>query len=407
MRSAFLTHEPFYPPSGGGSAEAVYLVGELVRRGHSVHVFCPDFPDSGAAMARFQCQFQLFTGWPMGRYARWRNLKYLLYPGRLEQMVLKSSLENASPASFQFDLILGQHTISAVAAGRLRSRLQTPVILNYLDYLTGFMETWPAWVAPPPLVRALTRFELSLPSRYRVDGVLAVSSPLADRLAASGYPRDRILPILYGYDAGWFRPSSDPIPDGPPVVVMHGSFDRHHLGTIAEKAVVEIARRRPEVAFRFVGRMTDGLRAFTERIEKQCPSLRLQLPGFGPYESVADQLKNADVGLIPYEESNGTHCAFVAKAVEYLGCGLPVASTPLMNLTRYFAEEPAMAFGGFDGQSLAGVVLGWLDRSRIERRELGVRASARVATELDWSVITRRAVDFMEATVARSGLHRP
>src|SRR5947208_3590207 len=45
MRVAFLTHEPFYPPSGGGSAEAVYLVQELIQRGHEVHLFCPAFPD--------------------------------------------------------------------------------------------------------------------------------------------------------------------------------------------------------------------------------------------------------------------------------------------------------------------------------------------------------------------------
>ena len=32
LRIAFLTHEPFYPPSGGGSAEAVYLVEEMARR---------------------------------------------------------------------------------------------------------------------------------------------------------------------------------------------------------------------------------------------------------------------------------------------------------------------------------------------------------------------------------------
>ena len=41
MRLAFLTHEPFYPPSGGGSAEAVYLVEEMVARGWEVHLFCP------------------------------------------------------------------------------------------------------------------------------------------------------------------------------------------------------------------------------------------------------------------------------------------------------------------------------------------------------------------------------
>mgnify|MGYP003737019891 CR=1 FL=1 len=52
MRLALLTHEPFYPPSGGGSAEANYLVSELTRRGHEVHLFCPDFPDRDAIAAR-------------------------------------------------------------------------------------------------------------------------------------------------------------------------------------------------------------------------------------------------------------------------------------------------------------------------------------------------------------------
>ena len=53
MRLALLTHEPFYPPSGGGSAEANYLVSELTRRDHEVHLFCPDFPDRDAIAARF------------------------------------------------------------------------------------------------------------------------------------------------------------------------------------------------------------------------------------------------------------------------------------------------------------------------------------------------------------------
>ncbi len=48
MRIALLTHEPFYPPSGGGSAEAVYLVREMVRRGHEVWVFAPTVADQPA-----------------------------------------------------------------------------------------------------------------------------------------------------------------------------------------------------------------------------------------------------------------------------------------------------------------------------------------------------------------------
>ena len=55
FRIAFLTHEPFYPPSGGGSAEAIYLVDEMVRRGHQVHVFGPqiDDPEGNCAIADF------------------------------------------------------------------------------------------------------------------------------------------------------------------------------------------------------------------------------------------------------------------------------------------------------------------------------------------------------------------
>ena len=77
---------------------------------------------------------------------------------------------------------------AAAAAGPLRARLRVPVVMNFLDYLTGFMETWPAWIAPRPFVAALKRYELSLPRRFHADGVLTVSDPLAELFAEAGYP---------------------------------------------------------------------------------------------------------------------------------------------------------------------------------------------------------------------------
>ena len=56
-----------------------------------------------------------------------------------------------------------------------------------------------------------------------------------------------------------------------------------------------------------------------------------------------------------------------------------------------------MRFGRFDGESLAAVVLSWLDLPAPDRVRLGRAASARVAAALDWSVVTSRAVDFVEA----------
>lgn len=402
MRVAFLTHEPFHPPSGGGSAEAVYLVREFVRRGHSVHLFCPAFPEAGPIAGRFGIKVHPFTRWEMGRHTRLRNLKYLLYPAALAGLVRGTLLaqQRERREDFRYDLLFAQHTIAAVAAGRLRRPLHTPAVLNFLDYLTGFMETWPNWVMPRPVVRALTRFELGLPLRYDVEGVLTVSTPLAERFAATGFPRERLRPIQYGYDSALFHPAETPVAT-PGVVIMHGSFDEHHLGPIAREAVVRVATARPETVFRFVGRETPALQRFVTAVRAAAPGVKLATTGFVPYAEVARQLQAADVGLVPYEESNGTHCAFVAKAVEYLGCGLPVVSTPLENLSRHFAGEAAIRFSQFNGESFARELLAWLETPVSRRREAGLAASARVARELDWSAVTGSAVEFAEGVVTR------
>src|ERR1044071_608298 len=103
-RIAFLTHEPFYPPSGGGSAEALYLVEETVRRGHEVHLFCPKLVDAALVREKFKVQLHEFTLWKMGRYAALRNFKYLLYPFFLQRLVERTALK--------FDLVFSQHAIA-------------------------------------------------------------------------------------------------------------------------------------------------------------------------------------------------------------------------------------------------------------------------------------------------------
>ncbi len=428
MRLAFLTHEPFFPPSGGGSSEAVYLAEELVRRGHEVHLFCPRLDDAAGVRQRFGVRVHEFVGWEMGRYTRWRTPKYLLYPSRLERMVA------ATARTFPFDLLLAQHSIAAVAAGRLKPRLGCPVVMNFLDFLTGFMETWPPWLAPPPLLALLKRFELSLPRRYAADGALTISDVLTDLLVAHGYPRERICPIYFGFDAHLFpepgaAPSrgasgvaadaggtaetitreTAPDPGRPPppsaqapIVIMHGSLDHHHLGPIALAATAGVARARPDTIFRFVGRETPALRRFRERAARVRPSPRIESTGFMAYGEVGRALAEASVGIIPYEASSGVHCAFVAKAVEYLAVGLPAVSTPLRSIQTYFRDEPLIRFSAFDGASMAEAILAWLAEPPDTRARLGPAASRRVRAALDWRAISRRAVDFVEEIAGRA-----
>ena len=395
MRLALLTHEPFYPPSGGGSAEANYLVSELTRRGHEVHLFCPDFPDRDAVAARFGITVHPFTGWEMGRYTRLRSLKYLAYPGGLRRLVRRTARD------ISFDAILSQHAISAVAAGKLKADLGVPVVMNFLDFLTGFMESWPAWAMPRFVLRRLMAYELSLPKRHDADAVLTVSDELARRFAETGFDPERLLSIHYGHDAKLFQPRTEnrePRTGNLVTVAMHGSFDTHHLGPIAIRAITNIALARPETHFLFIGRETDAVKKLAKRVLAAAPLAKLECTGFVPYGEVAQRLGQAGVGIIPYESSSGTHCAFVAKLVEYAALGLPVVSTPLAGVKSFFGDEPSVRFSAFEGDQFTNDVIDLLDNP--PPRAESERLARRVAAELDWPVICTKAVDRLEAIVS-------
>jgi glycosyltransferase involved in cell wall biosynthesis len=396
LRIAFLTHEPFYPPSGGGSAEAVYLVEEMVRRGHEVHVFCPQIAESESVKEKFRIHLHQFTAWQMGRYARLRNFKYLLYPFFLQRMVAGAA------RTTKFDLLLSQHAISAVAAGRLKRRLNVPVVMNFPDLLTGFMETWPAYIAPRLFVQLLERYEISMPVRYGVDGVLAISDTLADYFVERGYPREKILPIYFGYAARCFPFYVRMIaPNRPPTVIMHGSFDAHHLGDIAFGAIRYVTQNRPGTVFRFVGQRTAALEKFLNRAQQGIPGFKFESTGFMPYAEVSRHLADASVGIVPYEESAGTHCAFVAKIVEYVASGLPSVCTPLKSIRDYFQNDPMVRFSEFNGEDFGKKIIDWLDDPASAWRGHAAQSAARVEAELDWGPLCHRAVDFVEGICAR------
>jgi glycosyltransferase involved in cell wall biosynthesis len=228
-----------------------------------------------------------------------------------------------------------------------------------------------------------------------VDGVLSISDTLADYFVGRGYPREKICPIYYGYDAQAFPLRAQLPPAKPPVVVMHGSFDAHHLGRVAFDAVKLMAVKRPETIFRFVGKGTAGLEKFLRRAQS-IPGLKFEATGFVPYAEVSKHLVDASVGIVPYEESAGTHCAFVAKVVEYVASGLPTVCTPLKSIQRYFQNDPMVRFTKFDGADFGEKIINWLDEPPAAWQSRAPESARRVRNELDWKPLCHKAVDFVE-----------
>jgi glycosyltransferase involved in cell wall biosynthesis len=388
MRAGVLTHEPFYPPSGGGSTQAIYLVQELVARGHEVHVFCPASPNPSEIEAKFGIGLHEFKLWRMGRYASLRNLKYLAYPVFLERMVAKFAREKP------LDVLLAQHAISCVPAGRLRRRLNCAVGMNFLDYLTGYFDSWPKYLAPPSLVSRLKRFELSLPTKYEADSVFTISDELTDLFKDGGYPEKRVLSIYYGYDGKLFQPTFQT--SNTPLVVMHGSLDHHHINEFGARAFIRIYEKRPDTKFRFVGHRTDALTRVLGMLKPRIPDAAIEATGFVAYPEVAGRIHDATVGVVPYATSTGAHCTMVAKTVEYAAMGIPMVCTPLRGTMRYWGDDPVMRFSEMNPESFADRVLSWFDVPLEKRHAAGRAASQRVLKELDWKPFSRRVVDRLE-----------
>jgi len=232
--------------------------------------------------------------------------------------------------------------------------------------------------------------------------VLAISDTLADYFVERGYPRERILPIYFGYAAKYFPFYVRMIaPDRPPVVVMHGSFDAHHLGDIAFGAIRHVTQNRPGTIFRFVGQRTAALENILNRAQQGIPGFKFESTGFVPYAEVARHLADASVGIVPYEESAGTHCAFVAKVVEYVASGLPSVCTPLQSIRSYFQNDPMVRFSEFNGADFGKKILDWLDEPPLAWQIQAAHSAARVENELDWKPLCHRAVDFVEEICTR------
>src|SRR6185312_10012696 len=106
--------------------------------------------------------------------------------------------------------------------------------------------------------------------------------------------------------------------------------------------------------------------------------------GFVPYTEVSKHLADASVGIVPYEESAGTHCAFVAKLVEYVASGLPAVCTPIKSIQSYFKDDPMVKFSMFDGNDFGAKILAVIDESPKIWQLAAAKSAARVQAELDW-----------------------
>jgi glycogen synthase len=160
---------------------------------------------------------------------------------------------------------------------------------------------------------------IELHGQRRADAVIALATPLAERLAAGGIPPERIHVIPSGVDPGRFLPGRpDPTPaDGRPRVVFVGRL-AHQKGVDTLLRAARLTREAARIVI--VG---DGpLRTRLERNARAWGLDDVRFAGFVPHADVPAHLEHADVLVLPseYEELGSV-------LVEAMQAGLPIVAT--------------------------------------------------------------------------------
>lgn len=184
------------------------------------------------------------------------------------------------------------------------------------------------------LIDDFCAFEWSPPDSRRLeaellrhcDGAFAGTGALRDRY-------ERFFPSLPYLASGvQFERLTEPVPEPEalrglprPRLLYIGTLNDRLDGSLFAAA----ARACPQGSVVVVGPKHATFRA------PQLPQ-NVHFLGLQPHQALPGFLQHTDLGLMPFADSPAAHAINPIKTLEYLACGLPVLSTPVPDVVRYY-----------------------------------------------------------------------
>ena len=235
------------------------------------------------------------------------------------------------------------------------------------------------------------------------DRVLAVHDLHADRLHQCGVPRRKLVVIANSPDPRIFpvadtdsqtgRVRSEP-GVGTFSIICHGTISKR-LGLDTSLAALALLHQRfPLIRLKIVGAgdYLDELKALSRKLRIES-AISFENPV--PIQELAAKIGEANVGLVPHNESSATHLMLPVKLLEYAALGIPVICARLRTIEHYFSGKSVRYFSPNNAGQLARAIQDlYLDPAL--RASLSSSA-ATVVKGLSWPIHSRRFCDAVDS----------
>jgi glycosyltransferase involved in cell wall biosynthesis len=227
---------------------------------------------------------------------------------------------------------------------------------------------------------------------HRADLHLVVSRPLRELLLGHGIPRHRIGLVRNGVDVDRFRPQEEKA-SGPFTVCYAGDFQVWQGVDLFMKALRRLSQE--EIRFVFIGfRSTPDDQAWKGRLE-QLLGPRARLIDRLPQEELIEQLRGADLLVLPRPYHRATAVAMPTKFAEYLALGKAVLVTEVDETARFVHRHRCGFVSLPTAEGLAEGILRARRTGRDELAAMGRRGRRLAEGFFSWEAICRRYERFL------------
>ena len=292
---------------------------------------------------------------------------------------------------------------ACIAIGRL---LRIPVVLDMAEnypamlqsmHSTGRRSLLDKVLRSPRFARWVERWSLR-----HLDGVMVVVDESGDRLAADGFPRERIAVVSNTPPLGRLTTAAaDQRDAGPLRLVYLGIVEAQRgIGTLLDAVALAHAEGQ-DVRLVMYGDGVDGP-FFREKAEHLgLTPEQVEFHGRVPNAEALEALRNAQVGIIPHWSDASWNTTVPNKLFDYMAAGLVVLTSDAVPCARIVRTTGSgLVYSDRDPADLAAKLR--LLQSPARRVAAAAHGRSAIAATYNWESDAHRMLALLQRTAARS-----